>query len=145
MVADRTSTTVDEHLDQLDPERRPQAEALRRLVLDHLQPGFEEMMLWGMPSYVVPLDRFDATSNGQPLTYVSFAVQKNYDAIYLLALDAGSALDVDFRQRWAGSKKLNMGRCCVRFKALADADVALLGETIGACSVDGYIALHQAR
>jgi hypothetical protein len=145
MVADRTSTTVDEHLEQLDPGRRPQAEAIRALLLDNLQPGFAEVMAWGMPSYVIPLERYPDTYNGEPLVYASFAVQKNHDSLYLMCLPAGSEIETRFQQRWAGAKRLNMGKSCVRFKRLDDVDVPLLAETIASCSVEDYIALHESR
>ena len=46
----------------------------RRPVADNLPAGYQETMAWGMPSYVVPLERYPDTYNGQPLGYVSFAV-----------------------------------------------------------------------
>ena len=67
MVSDGTSTTVDEYLAALDPARRPVVSAIRQLVVDNLPTGYQETMAWGMPSYVVPLERYPDTYNGQPL------------------------------------------------------------------------------
>lgn len=143
MVADRSSTTVDEYLATLTPDRRPIVEAVRALVLDSLPDGYAEQMLWGMPSYVIPLERFPDTYNGQPLGYVAFAAQKRYLSLYLMGLYSDSAEDVSFRERWAGGKPLDMGKSCIRFRDLADLDLPLIAATIAATTVDQFLETYQ--
>ena len=48
--------TVDAYLAGLPEDRRPAVEAVRRVVLEHLPDGFEEVTQYGMISYVVPLE-----------------------------------------------------------------------------------------
>jgi len=143
MVSDKTSTTVDEYLEALDPARRPAIEAIRKLVADNLPAGYQETMAWGMPSYVVPLERYPDTYNGQPLGYVSFAAQKARNSIYLMGLYSDTDEDRSFRERWAGGKKLDMGKSCVRFKALEDLDLPLIGETIASMPVDRFLDTYE--
>ena len=142
MVTDRTSETVDEYLAALDPDRRRVAEAVRALVLDNLPEGYEERMLWGMPSYVIPMERSGPTYNRQPIGPVAFAAQKRHHSLYLLGLYSDSDEDRSFRQRWAGGKPLDMGKSCIRFKALDDLDLPLIAETIAGTSVDRFLEVY---
>ena len=110
MARDTTSTTVDEYLATLPDAGRPALTAIRSLVVDHLPDGYEEIVLWGMPSYVVPLERYPDTYNGQPLAYVSFAAQKRHSSLYLMALYSDSAEDQAFRERWPGASRSTWAR-----------------------------------
>jgi hypothetical protein len=81
-------------------------------------------MEWGMICYQVPLSVSGPTYNKKPLAAVAIASQKNYISIYLLGHYASEALTEEFHERWlASGKKLNMGKSCVRFKSLVDADL----------------------
>jgi hypothetical protein len=62
---DSDAVTVDAYLAELPEDRRPAIEAVRGVILDHLPAGFEEVMQYGMISYVVPLARHPDTYNGQ--------------------------------------------------------------------------------
>ena len=49
-----------------------------------------------------------------------------------------------FRERWAEtSKRLDMGRSCVRFRRLDDLPLDLVGEAIGRVSLDDFVALSE--
>ena len=89
--------SVDEYLAQLPGERREVAVALRKLVRDHLPPGYVEAMNWGMPCYEVPLARHPDTYNGQPLGYVAFAAQKNGYSLYLMGVHGDPAREARLR------------------------------------------------
>lgn len=56
--------TVDEYLDELPDDRRGDIEAVRRVILENLPEGYDEVMRWGMITYEVPLDRYPDTYNG---------------------------------------------------------------------------------
>ena len=46
-----------------------------------------------------------------------------------------------FRKAWqAAGKKLDMGKCCVRFKQLADVPLEVIGQAIARVPVANYIA-----
>ena len=72
------AATVDEYLDELTPDLRQAISALRQVVLDNLPDGYREAMQHGMISYVIPLERYPITYNGQALEYAALASQKNY-------------------------------------------------------------------
>jgi hypothetical protein len=46
--------TVEDYIAAIPEERRPAIEKLREVILTNLPDGFEELMLYGMISYVVP-------------------------------------------------------------------------------------------
>ena len=51
-----TATTVEEYLNELPEDRRAAVEAVRRVILDNLPEGYEEIMQFGMIGYVIPLE-----------------------------------------------------------------------------------------
>jgi hypothetical protein len=136
----------DEYLAGLEPERAAVLQAVRQLVDDHLPDGYVETMQYGMISWVVPLEVYPDTYNKQPAAYASLAAQKNYSSLYLMSVysAAGRMSEEEMRARWAGGKKLDMGKSCVRFKAVYDLDLPLIGEIIGGTPVDAFVAALRA-
>ena len=83
---------VEEYLAGLPEDRRRALSEVRRVVVENLPKGFEEVVQYGMLSYVVPLERYPETYNGQPLAVASLGNQKRHMAIYLMGVygDEGS-------------------------------------------------------
>jgi hypothetical protein len=48
------AATVEGYIDSLASDRRAAIQAVREVILAHLPEGFEECLLYGMISYVVP-------------------------------------------------------------------------------------------
>ena len=139
------ATTVEQYLAELPPERREAISIVRQTILDHLPPGYEEVMNWGMITYQVPLKRYPKTYNGQPLLYVALASQKNYMSVYLMAIydDAGTADEFEAAYRASG-KRYDVGKSCVRFRKLDNLPLELIGEYIEREDVDAFIARYEA-
>ncbi len=138
------AVAVDDYLAELPEARRADLAVVRRLVLDNLPDGFEEVMQYGMISYVVPLERYPDTYNGQPLALASLANQKRHMAIYLLGVYGDEGTRQWLRERWAASgKKLDMGKSCLRFTELDDLALDVLGEAIARLPLDEFIALYE--
>ena len=53
--------TVAEYLSELDNGRREAITAVRNVILDNLPAGYEEVMQFGMISYIVPLSNCPLT------------------------------------------------------------------------------------
>jgi hypothetical protein len=138
------ATDVDGYLDELPDDRCHALRTVRQVVLDNLPAGFEEVMQYGMISYVVPLERFPRTYNGQPLAVASLANQKRHMALYLLGIYGDEDGQTWLRQQWgATGKKLDMGKSCLRFRSLDDLALDLVGAAIARTSVDDLIDQHQ--
>ena len=141
-----SATTVKQYLDELDSERATQIRELVKLVRNNIKPGFIETMRWGMISYEIPLEVSGETYNKQPLNYVAIASQKNYISVYVLGIYANGDDPLEFRSRWATSgKKLNMGKACVRFKTIEDADLPTLAWAIRRLSASQYLKLAKSH
>ena len=137
--------TVDEYLSELDDGRREAIAAVRGVILDNLPDGYEEMMLFGMITYVVPLSVLADTYNGQPLMYAALASQKRHMAVYLTNVYADGSVEGWFRERYlATGKRLDMGKSCVRFRKLDDLPLELVGEAIARTPVAEFVELYKA-
>jgi hypothetical protein len=135
------AVTPDAYLGGLVPERREVVSAVRDMVNAHLPSGYLETMAWGMISWVVPLDVYPETYNGQPLAYAGLAAQKNYTSLYLMALYNGGPIGVDdLRERWAAARPPDLGKSCVRFRRLDDIDLPLLAQVVGSVPLDRFVA-----
>ena len=136
--------TPEEYLTELEPKRLEAISAVRDVILDNLPDGYEEVMQYGMISYVVPFDAFPETYNGQPLMYIALASQKQYMSLYLTSVYADETVSEWFRERYlATGKKLNMGKSCVRFRKLEDIPLDLVAEVAALTPLDRFV--EEAR
>ena len=144
-MAKSKAATAEEYLAELAEDRRAPLAAVRKVILDHLPEGLEETMQYGMIGYVIPLESYPTTYNGQPLTYAALASQKNYMTLYLMNVYSDSESERWFVDQYkASGKKLNMGKSCVRFKKLDDLPTDLIGRAIAATSMDEFIRRYEA-
>ena len=81
-----SATSVADYLRELPEDRRTALETVRRVINDHLPPGYEEAMNWGMITWQVPLETCPDTYNGQPLMCAALASQKRYMAVHLMGI-----------------------------------------------------------
>jgi uncharacterized protein YdhG (YjbR/CyaY superfamily) len=139
------AATVVQYLQSLTADRREQLGIVRDLLNAHIQPGFEEVINWGMITWQVPLSVCPDTYNKQPLMFAALASQKQHIALYLAALYADPGRRDSFEQRYKQTgKRYNCGKSCIRFKQAQDLPLELIAETIRDYSVDQCIALYRA-
>ena len=137
--------TADEYVEELPEARRTVVEAVRKLVRKHLPKGYVESLRWGMLSYEIPLERYPDTYNGQPLSYVGLASQKNYFALYLTAASADPGQREALKEAFAKvGKKMDMGKSCLRFQGLDDLPLEAIGKLIASTPPEKLISLHEA-
>jgi len=144
-MAQSSAKTVDEYLSLLTDERRAAISAVRKVILTNLPAGYEEMMQWGVISYVVPLSRYPQTYNGQALMIAGLSSQKSYMSVYLMGVYGHKPTEEWFRKAYAASgKKLDMGKSCVHFKKLEDLPLDVIGKVIAKIPVDAYVRVYEA-
>ena len=137
--------SVEQYLLELEPERRQVIQSARACVLANLQNGFQEVMNWGMIAYEIPLARFPKTYNKKPLLYCALAAQKRHYGLYLMNVYSGSHyLDVLVKGYHEAGIKLDMGKCCVRFRNLESIHLPTIGRVVSACSVPDFIQIYQS-
>jgi hypothetical protein len=144
------ASTVAQYLAELPAERHAAITAVRQLVLDNLDPAYQETMQYGMIGWSVPHAVYPAgyhTDAKQPLPFAALASQKNHMALYLMCTYLGGEDDPEaqwFRTAWAKTgKKLDMGKSCVRFKKLDDLALDVIAEAVRRMPAQGFIARYE--
>ncbi len=131
-MASSDAKTVSQYLAELSPEMKKDITRLVKVVREHLPKGYREAMAFGMISYQVPLKISGPTYNKQPIGPVAIAAQKHGISLYLLSIYASKKLTTEFKKRWlASGKKLDMGKSCIRFKTLEQADLETISWAVG--------------
>jgi hypothetical protein len=143
------ATTVPQYIDSLPVDRKKVIIAMRKSILKNLPKGFEEVMSYGMIGYVVPHKIYPAGYHCDPklpLPFISTASQKNYISLYHMGLYEGELLDW-FKEEWkeVSTKKLDMGKCCVRFKKPEDVPVDLIGELVSKVTPKQWIDYYESH
>jgi hypothetical protein len=142
-----SATSPQEYIDSLPEDRKAIIAKLRKVILKNLPKGFEEQMSYGMLGYVVPHKVYPKgyhVNPALPLPFINLASQKNHIAFYHSGLYAGLHMDW-FLKEWPkhSSKKLDMGKSCIRFKKAEDVTVELLGELCSKITPQEWIATYE--
>jgi hypothetical protein len=142
-----SASTVEEYLAGLPEDRRAAISSVRDVILKNLPKGYEEVMQYGMISYVVPHSIWPAGYHCDPkqaLTYASLGSQKNHMAVYLCTLYGDPKTEQWLSEAYeAAGKKLDMGKSCVRFKKLDDLPLEVIGQAVARVSVEAYLAWYE--
>ncbi|MBS2022346.1 MAG: DUF1801 domain-containing protein [Deltaproteobacteria bacterium] len=132
------------YLASLEPERRAVIEEARAFVKKHISKDYAEFMNWGVINWGIPLEVFADTYNKQPLCYVGLGAQKNYNSLYLMAAydesNGAKAMKAAFAK---AGKRFDMGKCCLRFKALADLELKSVAKVIASSTPEDYLAYYK--
>lgn len=139
--------TPTEYLDALEPERKAAVGKLHRTLTKNLPKGFAPTMAYGMITYVVPHSLYPAGYHGDPkqaLPFISLASQKNYVSLHHMGLYDGPLLDW-FTAEWKKhtDAKLDMGKCCVRFKKLDAIPYELIGKLAKKVTPAQWVATYE--
>ena len=110
-----TAKNVNDYLDEVPVERKQSIAKLRDLCLD-LLGGFEESMIYGMPSY---------SRDGE--VEVAFASQKNYISLYILRTDV-----MNVYRDSLDAKGVSLGKGCIRYSRSERIDFKLVEKMLNA-------------
>lgn len=143
------AATPIEYLEQLHEERKEAINMLREALLKNLPEGFEEVMQYGMISYVVPHSLYPAGYHCDPKTplpFMALASQKSHIAIYHMGLYISKALMDWFASEYPkySKAKLDIGKSCIRFKKPAEIPYSLIGELASKVTVAQWIAQYES-
>lgn len=139
---------VSEILDNL-PEDRVQAfNKLHNTIVKNLPKGFEVAISYGHLGYVVPHAIYPSGYHCKPsvpLPFASIASQKNSINFYHMGLYANPTLFQWFVSEYPkhSSRKLDMGKSCVRFKKLDEIPYELIGSLMQKMSVKEWIEIYE--
>ena len=65
-------------------------------------------------------------------------------SVYLMGIYGSEALRAEFEEAYrATGKRMDIGKSCVRFRTLDDLPLDVVGDAIGAITLDQFLALHD--
>ena len=145
-----TATTPSAYIAQLPEDRKAPIEKLRQIILDHLDPKFQECISYGMLGYVVPFTIYPEGYHCNPklpLPFMNLASQKNFIAVYHSGMYAKKEILEWFVAEYPKhtTAKLDMGKSCVRFKKMDAIPYALIGQLAAKLSVNEWIAIYESQ
>jgi len=140
-----TATTVADYLAELPPERAAVVAHVRDLINRALPAGYREGIGYGMIGWVVPLEDYPDTYNGQPLSYAGLAAQKNHFSLYLNCVYSSPERTERLKTAFArAGKTLDMGKSCIRFKRIDDLADDVIAAEIASATPAEFIAINEA-
>ena len=142
------ANNLEEYYQNLVLERKPFMEKLHQTIDSNLPKGFENTLSYGMPGWVVPLSYFPDgyhCKKDTPLPFISIASQKNFIALYHMGIYADANLLDWFVGEFPkhSSRKLDMGKSCIRFKKLEEIPFDLIAQLCQKMNPDQWIKLYQ--
>lgn len=142
------ANTPDEYVELIPEDRKPVINRLRKIIHDNLPKGFEEIMNYGMIGYVVPHSLYPAGYHCDPklpLPFLAIASQKNFIAVYHMAVYADKDLYDWFITEYSkfSKTKPDMGKSCMRFKKPDDIPFELIGKLVQKISPEKWIAMYE--
>lgn len=140
----------EEYINSLPEDRKIHIEKLRNIILKNLPKGFQEGMNYGMMGYYVPHSIYPKGYHCKPtdpLPFLAFASQKNSINFYHMGIYANKELYDWFVAEYPkySSRKLDMGKSCMRFKKFEDIPFDLIGELVTKISVEDWIATYESN
>ena len=140
------AATVAEYLKELPEDRRAAVSKVRAVIRKHLPRGIAEQMSYGI-GYVVPHKLYPSGYHcdpKQPLPFAGLASQKNYISLYLMTVYQVPGMEQWLRSQFqARGKRLDMGKCCLRFKTLDDLPLDVVAEAIARVPLQDYIQSYE--
>ena len=140
---------VSDYVSALTEERKQAIEKLRQVINDNLPDGFVECMNYGMIGYVIPHSLYPSGYHCDPklpLPFMNIASQKNFVSVYHMGMYADQNLMDWFLDAYkqTSTKKLDMGKSCIRFKKMEDIPFALIGKLASKLTVQQWITLYES-
>ena len=143
-----TSSDIEEYLVNVPEERKEAFKKLIETISENLPSGFEQGMSSGRIAWQVPLETYPDgyhCTPGSPLPFLNLASQKNFIALYHMGIYADPELRDWFVSEFPkhSSRKLDMGKSCIRFKKVDDIPYELIGELVQKVSPQQWISLYE--
>lgn len=145
-----TANNVNEYFENVSPTFSSAMHQLRSVILENLPDGFQEVINYNMPSYVVPHEIYPSgyhCDTKLPLPFLSIAAQKNFIAFYHMGIYADPTLLDWFTAEFPkhSNSKLDMGKSCIRFKKPEQIPFPLMGELVQKMTVQNWIDLYEKQ
>ncbi|MEO9892356.1 DUF1801 domain-containing protein [Aurantibacter sp.] len=143
-----TADSPEKYIDQLPENRQLVISRIRDSINKSIPKGFQEQMSYGMLGWVVPHSSYPDGYHCDPklpLPFINLASQKNFIALYHSGIYADQNLYDWFVSEYPKycKRKLDMGKSCIRFKAMDDIPYDLIEELCSKTTVKDWISLYE--
>jgi len=140
--------TVDEYLLNLPMERVEPVTKLHETISENIPKGFESMINYGMPGFVVPHSIYPDGYHCNPklpLPFINYASQKHFIALYHMGIYANPDLLKWFVDEYPNycTTKLDMGKSCIRFKKPENIPFELIAKLTQKMTVKDWISIYE--
>ena len=141
--------TPEDYIAALPDECREIISAIRATINKNIPSGFVECMPYGMIGWAVPHSIYPKgyhVDPSKPLGLINLASQKSHIAIYHMGLYPGTTLNEWFMAEWPkySSKKLDLGKSCLRFKKPEDVPLDLIGQLVTKLTPQKWVQLYES-
>ena len=143
------ATSPEDYISQVPEGRQKALKTLRKTINDNLPKGFEEGIIYKMIGYYVPHsvypDGYHCDSK-IPLPFMSFASQKNSINLYHSGIYAKKELHDWFVSEYSKhcTRKLDMGKSCIRFKKVDEIPFELIGELTRKMTCEEWVDIYES-
>jgi len=140
--------SVQTYIDSIPAAYQADFKQLMQVIQSNIPTGFEETESYGMIGYVVPHsiypDGYHCTPK-LPLPFLNIACQKNFIAVYHMGIYSDEKLLNWFVEEFPkhSSKKLDMGKSCIRFKHGYPIPFDLIGQLAQKMTVQDWIERYE--
>ena len=140
---------IEKYINTLPEERKEVMQKLREIVNANLPEGFEETMSYNIPGWVVPKSIYPQGYHckpNPPLPFLSIASQKSHIGFYHMGMYADEKLYKWFVDEYPkhATRKLDMGKSCIRFKKMDDIPYDLLAELVKKMTPQDWIERYES-
>ena len=140
--------TIKGYINSLESDRKKTITQLINVIEQNIPKGFEKVMNYGMPSFVIPHTIYP---NGYhcdttlPLPFIGVSNQKSSISLHHMGLYADPELLNWFKSEYPkhSNTKLDMGKSCIRFKKFNEIPYELIGILSNKMTVKNWIDIYE--
>ena len=140
--------SIKDYTNSLASDRKTTITQLINVIEQNIPKGFEKVMNYGMPSFVIPHSIYpngyhcDATL---PLPFIGVSNRKSSISLYHMGLYANPELLNWFKSEYPkhSNTKLDMGKSCIRFKNFNEIPYELIGILSYKMTVKNWIDIYE--
>ena len=140
--------SIKDYINSLASDRKTTITQLINVIEQNIPKGFEKVMNYGMPSFVIPHSIYpygyhcDTTL---PLPFIGVSNQKSSISLHHMGLYADPELLNWFKSEYPkhSNTKLDMGKSCIRFKKFNEIPYELIGILSNKMTVKNWIDIYE--
>jgi len=139
---------IKSYINSLAPEREKTFTQLINVIEQNIPKGFEKVMNYGMPSFVIPHSIYPEgyhCDTSLPLPFIGVSNLKSSISLYHMGLYADLKLLNWFKSEHPkhSNFKLDMGKSCIRFKKFNEIPYELIGILSTKMTVKNWIDIYE--